>query len=148
VSGYIILIGYLVFDSFTSNWQAELFNTYGMNSVQMMCGVNLMSCVLTSVSLLQQGGFFHSVAFMYDVRGRMDSSLDREQSERVNGSWSCEFSVPSFRVTLPRAVNLLCDWAVVYLLHDLAIRTRYLRDHHDRAAGLFLELQTTDTNVP
>ena len=31
---------------------------------QAMCGVNLFSCLLTSVSLLQQGAFFDSLVFM------------------------------------------------------------------------------------
>lgn len=30
----------------------------------MMCGVNLFSCLLTSVSLMQQGAFFKSLVFM------------------------------------------------------------------------------------
>ena len=33
-------------------------------SFQAMCGVNLFSCLLTSVSLLQQGAFFDSLVFM------------------------------------------------------------------------------------
>jgi adenosine 3'-phospho 5'-phosphosulfate transporter B2 len=49
------LSGYMTCDSFTSNWQNELFTSYKMSSVQMMCGVNLFSCLLTSASLLQQG---------------------------------------------------------------------------------------------
>lgn len=63
-SGVIILFGYMVFDSFTSNWQGELFKDYKMSSIQMMAGVNLFSCLLTSVSLLQQGVFYTSLAFM------------------------------------------------------------------------------------
>jgi len=63
-SGFILLIGYLCIDSFTSNWQNELFNTYKMSKAQMMCGVNLFSCLLTSVSLMQQGAFFDSLVFM------------------------------------------------------------------------------------
>uniref|UniRef100_A0A1B6CK33 Adenosine 3'-phospho 5'-phosphosulfate transporter 1 n=2 Tax=Clastoptera arizonana TaxID=38151 RepID=A0A1B6CK33_9HEMI len=54
----------MVFDSFTSNWQGALFSKHGMSSVQMMCGVNLFSCLLTSTSLTQQGGFIHSLQFM------------------------------------------------------------------------------------
>ncbi len=54
----------MTFDSFTSNWQNKLFDTYKMSSVQMMCGVNLFSCLLTSASLLQQGIFYSSLAFM------------------------------------------------------------------------------------
>merc|ERR1719348_1391724 len=64
ISGIIILVGYMAFDSFTSNWQGELFKDYKMSSIQMMAGVNLFSCLLTSVSLLQQGVFYTSLAFM------------------------------------------------------------------------------------
>ncbi|KAJ8355466.1 hypothetical protein SKAU_G00182600 [Synaphobranchus kaupii] len=62
-SGVVILGGYIVFDSFTSNWQDNLFR-YKMSSVQMMFGVNLFSCMFTLGSLLEQGAFFDSVAFM------------------------------------------------------------------------------------
>lgn len=62
-SGIIILGGYIVFDSFTSNWQDNLFK-YKMSSVQMMFGVNLFSCLFTVGSLLEQGAFFDSLAFM------------------------------------------------------------------------------------
>lgn len=62
-SGVVILIGYIVFDSFTSNWQDNLFK-YKMSAVQMMFGVNLFSCLFTVGSLLEQGAFFDSVAFM------------------------------------------------------------------------------------
>ncbi|XP_062589021.1 adenosine 3'-phospho 5'-phosphosulfate transporter 1-like [Saccostrea cucullata] len=64
VSGVILLMGYMVFDSFTSNWQGELFKRYKVSSIQMMTGVNLFSCLLTGVSLIEQGGFFESLAFM------------------------------------------------------------------------------------
>jgi len=62
--GFFILIGYMAFDAFTSNWQGELFTEYKMSSIQMMAGVNLFSCLLTSVSLLQQGVFYTSLIFM------------------------------------------------------------------------------------
>lgn len=63
-SGVTILIAYIISDSFTSNWQSALFKQYRMSSVQMMCGVNLFSCVFTSISLLQQGGFGVSFLFL------------------------------------------------------------------------------------
>lgn len=62
-SGVLILAGYIMFDSFTSNWQDNLFK-YKMSSVQMMFGVNLFSCLFTVGSLLEQGAFFDSVGFM------------------------------------------------------------------------------------
>jgi adenosine 3'-phospho 5'-phosphosulfate transporter B2 len=64
ISGIVILIGYLTFDSFTSNWQGELFRQHHMTSMQMMAGVNLFSVVFTTVSLTEQGGFIESIAFM------------------------------------------------------------------------------------
>lgn len=63
LSGLIILIGYLVFDSFTSNWQSELFQTYQMSSLEMMAGVNLFSVLLTTTSLVQQGTFVIAADF-------------------------------------------------------------------------------------
>ena len=63
-SGFLLLIGYMTCDAFTSNWQKELFNSYKISPVQAMCGVNLFSCLLTSVSLMQQGAFFESLVFM------------------------------------------------------------------------------------
>lgn len=64
-AGVIILVGYMGFDSFTSNWQSELFRTYKVSSVQMMFGVNLFSCVFTVGSLLFRGAFFSSLAFLF-----------------------------------------------------------------------------------
>ncbi|VDI57606.1 solute carrier family 35 (adenosine 3'-phospho 5'-phosphosulfate transporter), member B2 [Mytilus galloprovincialis] len=64
ISGVILLAGYMAFDSFTSNWQGELFKRHKVSSIQMMTGVNMFSCLLTGVSLLEQGGFFDSFAFM------------------------------------------------------------------------------------
>lgn len=63
-SGVFLLCSYIVFDSFTSNWQGALFKQYHMSPVQMMCVVNLFSCAFTSISLIQQGGFATSIRFM------------------------------------------------------------------------------------
>jgi len=63
VSGLLLLVGYLAFDSFTSNWQGELFRVYHMTSIEMMAGVNLFSVLLTTTSLAQQGAFTYAAAF-------------------------------------------------------------------------------------
>lgn len=63
-SGVILLFGYVLFDSFTSNWQGELFTQYKMTSFQMMCGVNFFSIIFCGVSLIEQGGFLESISFM------------------------------------------------------------------------------------
>lgn len=64
-AGVVILIGYMAFDSFTSNWQSELFKSYKVSSIQMMFGVNLFSCVFTMGSLLFRGAFFSSLGFLF-----------------------------------------------------------------------------------
>ncbi|VDP12382.1 unnamed protein product [Soboliphyme baturini] len=63
VSGVILMIGYLTFDSFTANWQSALFRNYRISTVQMMFGVNAFSFVLTLVTLVQQNSLSASVAF-------------------------------------------------------------------------------------
>uniref|UniRef100_A0A8D8GPL1 Adenosine 3'-phospho 5'-phosphosulfate transporter 1 n=1 Tax=Culex pipiens TaxID=7175 RepID=A0A8D8GPL1_CULPI len=63
LTGVLLLICYMTFDSFTSNWQGELFKTYSMSSIQMMCGVNLFSTLFTAASLSMQGGFSSSLEF-------------------------------------------------------------------------------------
>jgi len=66
MSGVILLASYMAFDSFTSNWQGALFTQYKISPVQMMCGVNLFSCLFTAVSLFQQGAFSTCLQFMID----------------------------------------------------------------------------------
>ncbi|XP_017883090.1 adenosine 3'-phospho 5'-phosphosulfate transporter 1 [Ceratina calcarata] len=63
-SGIILLGGYLLLDSFTSTWQSALFVEYGATSVQMMCVVNMFSCLLTAMSLFQQSSFPVILSFM------------------------------------------------------------------------------------
>ena len=64
-AGVVILVGYMAFDSFTSNWQSEIFQTYKVSSIQMMFGVNLFSCIFTIGSLLFRGMFFPSLVFLF-----------------------------------------------------------------------------------
>ncbi|EFN88690.1 Adenosine 3'-phospho 5'-phosphosulfate transporter 1 [Harpegnathos saltator] len=64
LTGVILLGGYLVLDSFTSTWQNALFVEYGATSVQMMCAVNMFSCLLTAMSLFQQSSFPQIFSFM------------------------------------------------------------------------------------
>ncbi|XP_055377593.1 adenosine 3'-phospho 5'-phosphosulfate transporter 1 [Condylostylus longicornis] len=63
LTGVFLLAMYMIFDSFTANWQGDLFKSYGMSSIQMMCGVNLFSSIFTAASLLVQGGFWASFDF-------------------------------------------------------------------------------------
>lgn len=63
ITGVLFLCLYMTFDSFTSNWQGDLFKTYKMTSMEMMCGVNLFSTLFTAASLSIQGGFMESLDF-------------------------------------------------------------------------------------
>ena len=63
VVGAAVLVGYMIFDSFTSNWQDKLYKEYQMTSMQMMFGINLFSVVLTVISLLEGGGFVEGLTF-------------------------------------------------------------------------------------
>lgn len=67
LTGLFLLLLYLVFDSFTSNWQNHISRNYTMTPVQLMCGVNLFSMMFTATSLLIQGGFFMSISYAIDV---------------------------------------------------------------------------------
>lgn len=67
MTGILLLVLYMTFDSFTSNWQSDLFRTYNMSSIEMMCGVNLFSSLFTATSLSIQGGFVESLAFASTV---------------------------------------------------------------------------------
>lgn len=68
MTGVLLLTLYMIFDSFTSNWQSDLFKSYQMSSIQMMCGVNLFSTLFTAASLTVQGGFLESLNFASEVR--------------------------------------------------------------------------------
>lgn len=63
ITGMFLLCMYMIFDSFTSNWQSDLFKSYGITSLQMMWGVNLFSSLFTGSSLLVQGGFAEGIQF-------------------------------------------------------------------------------------
>ena len=65
ISGIIILIGYMSFDSFTSNWQSSLFNTYKMKPLQMMLGVNFFSSTFTMTSMLFRGTLATNISFFF-----------------------------------------------------------------------------------
>lgn len=55
ISGMILLALYLTFDSFTSNWQQNLYDNYSISNWQMMAAINFYSILLTLTSLHQLG---------------------------------------------------------------------------------------------
>lgn len=67
LTGLFLLVLYLLFDSFTSNWQDFLTKNYSISSIQMMYGVNIFSTLFTATSLFVQGGFLVSINFAVEV---------------------------------------------------------------------------------
>ena len=63
-SGAVMLLGFIIFQSFTSTWQSELFSTYKMSSMQMMFGTNLFSSLFTLWSMIEGGNFSSAIEFM------------------------------------------------------------------------------------
>lgn len=63
IVGFILLILYLMSDSFTANYQQKIFKSYKVTSAQMMFGVNLFSSILTAASLSVQSGFEEGITF-------------------------------------------------------------------------------------
>ncbi|PAV84937.1 hypothetical protein WR25_08494 [Diploscapter pachys] len=63
-SGMILMVGYLLFDAFTLNWQKALFDTRPkVSKYQMMLGVNVFSAILCAGSLIEQGTLWSSIKF-------------------------------------------------------------------------------------
>ncbi|CAH8454403.1 unnamed protein product [Schistosoma turkestanicum] len=65
-SGYILVIGYIISDSFTSNWQDYMFQTYKLTSLQVMAGVNIWSSLLTLISLIGHGDLMSCILFGFN----------------------------------------------------------------------------------
>ncbi len=53
--GLMLLALYVTCDSFTSQWQDRVFQTYQIDQYQMMLGVNIWSMFFTGCSLLRSG---------------------------------------------------------------------------------------------
>lgn len=65
--GYIYLITYISFDSFTSQWQDKIYQTYGKANVdpyQMMLGVNSSAIMITTSGLIISGDFPIVIEFL------------------------------------------------------------------------------------
>lgn len=74
-AGLIILVLYLTFDSFTSNWQNALFDKYKMSTLHMMAAVNFFSILLTSTSLTEQGDLWPAFQLLWHSNSLMIDCL-------------------------------------------------------------------------
>jgi adenosine 3'-phospho 5'-phosphosulfate transporter B2 len=60
VMGLLLMLMYITFDCFTSQWQSKIYDTYGKANVdpyQMMLGVNSSAIVITTAGLIFSGDF-------------------------------------------------------------------------------------------
>ena len=64
IYGIFLLLTYLICDSFTSQWQSRVLKKYQIDQYQMMLGINIWSCGLTALTLLQSGEGLLSIAFI------------------------------------------------------------------------------------
>jgi solute carrier family 35 (adenosine 3'-phospho 5'-phosphosulfate transporter), member B2 len=64
IPGIICLLGYLISDSFTSNWQDNLIKSYTMSSISLMFITNVYSCLFTFLSLIQHNELAESIEFL------------------------------------------------------------------------------------
>ena len=62
--GITLLLAYLFCDSFTSQWQSRVYKRFGIDQYQMMLGINVWSCGLTALSLLQSGEGLTCIALL------------------------------------------------------------------------------------
>jgi len=62
--GILLLLGYITFDSFTSQWQGKVFKDYQVSPYQMMLGVNFFSATCTLLSLSLSGELTSALAFI------------------------------------------------------------------------------------
>ena len=69
--GLICLVGYLISDGYTSNWQESLIKGYSMSSMALMLMSNVYSCIFTMASLVHQDQLFESIEFMKHHKGAM-----------------------------------------------------------------------------
>ena len=74
-AGLVILVLYLTFDSFTSNWQNALFDKYKMSTLHMMAAVNFFSILLTASSLTEQGDLWPAFQLLLNSKSLMTDCL-------------------------------------------------------------------------
>lgn len=124
ITGLFLLSMYMVFDSFTSNWQSEIFKSYGITSIQMMCGVNLFSSLFTASSLFVQGGFREGIEFSSEHPAFLADCVILSISSAV-GQLFIFFTIAKFGavvftiiMTLRQAVAILLSCLIYH--HDIS----------------------------
>ncbi|KAJ2954580.1 hypothetical protein O0L34_g2873 [Tuta absoluta] len=118
MSGALLLALYMVCDSFTSSWQGELFKKYNCDPMQMLCGVNLFSCLLTAASLAHHSSTALSIQLLQHPVFATDCmllSLSSAVGQLIIYRTISKFGAVVFTIimTLRQAVSILLS-CIVY----------------------------------
>lgn len=124
MTGVFLLSMYMISDSFTSNWQNDLFKTYSMSSIQMMCGVSLFSTIFTASSLSVQGGLMEPLLFASQVYIVFICILIKNFNLFSVASEICW--------RLHHFIHLFRHWTTFHLLYYFNFRASYLYNYYDR----------------
>lgn len=130
----------MMLDSFTSNWQDAIFTEYGTTSVQMMCAVNMFSCLFTATSLFQQSSFAYSIDFMMKVQVKLEKS-NKKNLLLLNFNFK-NTSFLALRVCYRLLVdlNLFSQRTTIHILHNIKIWTSNFCNHNDHKTGKFYKI--------
>ena len=61
--GIFLMLLYITFDAFTSNWQSKLFKKHKVTKMQLMIGINFWSTLLIFTSITSSGEIFDAIVF-------------------------------------------------------------------------------------
>merc|ERR1719305_73744 len=123
VYGLALLVGFLLFDGFTSTFQEKLFKEHQTSKYNQMLYINLGSAFTSVVSLLVTGGFAESLAFcVAHPAFMMDASL--LSGAAVGGQFFIysmvkEFGALSFAATMN--VRQVASIIVSYIVYSKPI---------------------------
>ncbi|XP_049885851.1 adenosine 3'-phospho 5'-phosphosulfate transporter 1 [Pectinophora gossypiella] len=117
MSGVTLLALYMVCDSFTSSWQGALFTQYSCDPMQMLCGVNLFSCLLTAAALVHHSSTATSIQLLQHPVFATDClllSLSSAVGQLIIYRTIAKFGAVVFTIimTLRQAVSILLSCLV------------------------------------
>merc|ERR1719333_1789795 len=123
VYGLALLVGFLLFDGFTSTFQEKIFKEHQTSKYNQMLYINLGSAFTSIISLLVSGGFLHAFRF-----AALHPSLCRDtfalSLSAVGGQWFIysmvkEFGALAFAATMN--VRQIASIIVSYIMYSKPI---------------------------